>query len=286
MANVAGTGGAGGSVYGRPRPTHQFKATPAMLPPGAPPRKAEIDKLVGLSFTATGKGSALLAKRFKAMNLSPDELDYVKHSSASRGAVARRKANPLNTEVATALQFGINPHVFKHPIARLKGRGEFAPSDIVGRDAAGNPVRGYASMIPWFGGGEGKAAEQIIKPTTQKIIPTAKTLGQTATEGLTGARGLRATQEKLRSLERGSRAREYAKALQQNPTMKGHQEASQLLAGELPKMKFGGFQDFTPETLDAMTRAVADHPDLQPFTQKRAIDALGKIHEGKVPTKG
>lgn len=427
MANVAGTGGAGGSAYGRPRP------------PAVPNRKAAIDKLVTQSFTATGKGQSVLAKRFKAMNLSPDELDYVKQSSGTRGAAARHKADPWGDMVANALQFGINPHVFQHPIARLEGKGQFAPTDTVAHDAAGKPIKGYASMVPWLGGGEGQAAEEITsavkprvfpvvrdpitgrpglanpagtaadyhnlmprgehlyhstsesglarirkeglqpgkarkgevtgvyfaedgtsvtslrpdsartgdvllrvkrsnvqtettdmyepgsgfeehvsrdpvpashleylgadggwhplplpkphpltagKPTVQKIVPTAKTLGETASEGLQGAKGLRATQEKLRSLERGSRAREYAKELQANPTMAGHQRASQLLAGELPKMKFGGFQDFTPETLDAMTRAVADHPDLQPFTQKRAIDALGKIHAGKVPTKG
>lgn len=283
MANVAGSGGSG-----------FWKAPPqSPKPTSAPSRKAAIDKLVSQSFTATGQGTALIAKRFKAMNLSPDELDYVKHSSATRGKAARQKADPWGDMVANALQFGINPHTLQHPIARLEGKGEFAPKDTVGRDASGKPIKGYASMLPWFGGGEGKAAEEITsvakahplisaKPTGVVLGP--KTLSQTATEGLQGTKGLRKTQEKLRSIEKASRAQEYGKALQQNPTIAGHHEASQLLAGKYPELHFGGYEDLSPETLDTMTRHVADS-DLLPLSQKRAIDGLKKIHGGKLPTK-
>lgn len=147
-----GAGGVAAPTRDKVAPPVQFHASPAMLPPGDPRRKAEIDRIVGETFTSSPKKTAELAKRLLGLHPSADETAYIADSSAQRGDAAIAKANPLNPAIASALQMGINPHTFRHPIARLKGEGEFAPTDVVGHDAQGRPIRGYASVVPWFGG--------------------------------------------------------------------------------------------------------------------------------------
>lgn len=141
--------------------------------------------------------------------------------------------------------------------------------------------------VPRMGVDEGPKPHPLLaKPTVQRgLPPTVKTLGEAVTGGLTGTRGARGEQEILRSQERGARADAYAKALQANPTVAGAKEASSLLAGEYPKVRFAGFNDFTPEAQNAMVKAIADHPMLQPFEKKRATSAITKIVNGHVPAK-
>src|SRR5207248_1533611 len=97
-----------------------------------------------------------------------------------------------------------------------------------------------------------------------------KTLGETATEALTGAKQVRAGQESLRSPVRAERAQAFAKGLQENPTMAGAGKASSALAGAYPRLDFGGFKSFSPEALDAMVKHISEHPSLEGlgFSQK------------------
>lgn len=158
----------------------QFKATPKMLPPGSSQRKAVIDKLVTRSFTATGRQTSQIAAQLAGLHLSKEEERYARLSSGTRGDAAIRKADPVGQGVAQALQFGINPHTLQHPLQRLEGKGQFAPTDVVGRDAAGKPIRGYASSLPWFGGGEAAGLKAANAATH---LPRRVSLGGTGEGG-------------------------------------------------------------------------------------------------------
>jgi len=151
----------------------------------------------------------------------------------------------------------------------------------LGREVRG--LGGGAFGVPFMA--VGKDGEPI-KATTQKTTPTAKTLPETVTEALKGAKNLRAQQEAGYSEERGRRFKAFGAALQENPTMAGAKAASAHLAGPLPKLHFAGFEQFDQPALDAMVKHIVDHPLLREGQQKQAIDALAAVKEGLVPTRG
>lgn len=113
--------------------------------------------------------------------------------------------------------------------------------------------------------------------------PTAKTLGESVTGALKGARTTRAQQETLRSEEKTVRVKAYGKRAQEDPSLAGHLAAKSELAGKYPELNFEGFKEFSPEAFDAMSTHITDHPTLQELDKSRGKDALVKVMAGKLP---
>lgn len=106
-----------------------------------------------------------------------------------------------------------------------------------------------------------------------------------AREALGGAASARARQESLRSEERARRAGEAEQALQAEAGQAGHYAALHRLRGELPKLQFGGFENFDQESIDALFDHIGTHPYLRTFEKIRAQNALLGVLNGRVPTR-
>lgn len=102
--------------------------------------------------------------------------------------------------------------------------------------------------------------------------------------GMKGVPRKRATQEALRSQERGKRAAAYNAALKNGNGIAAHRQALAQLKGELPKINYDGFQELTPDALDHLVNVVRDHPHLMPFQKATLIEALDKSTHGNLPT--
>lgn len=186
----------------------------------------------------------------------------------------------------TALDIAVPGHHFisayEHPIARLEGKGAFKPKP--GEIMGGND-------FPWLGGpaeglvGDATEAASSVKAVQGKLVSNPKTLGETVTGALQGAKQTRAAQDVLRSGEKAKRIKEYERISQANPTAAGHREASQALAGKYPTLDWNNFQQFSSETIDQLHKYLVDHPDLSGFDVKRGRDAIDKAYAGTVPTK-
>jgi hypothetical protein len=114
---------------------------------------------------------------------------------------------------------------------------------------------------------------------------TAGELGKQVREGLRGAKAARTAQDKLYSAERGSRAGQASEVMSELGGQAGHRAALAKLKGELPKLQFGGFENFDQSGLDALFTHIQNHPTLRTFEKIRAQSALRNVVDGKVPTK-
>lgn len=124
---------------------------------------------------------------------------------------------------------------------------------------------------------------RVVKGTTTP--ETAGELGKQVREGLRGAKTARTEQDKLYSVERGKRAGAADQAMKDLGGVAGYEAALGHLKGELPKLQFGGFENFDQAGLDALFTHVQNHPTLRPFEKLRTQGALLNVLDGKVPTK-
>jgi hypothetical protein len=279
---TSGRGGAAapkGSVYDQPPPSLQPEAKPL-----GPTGKVTSTP----NFRGAQRGS-MPAFRQTVTHLpkgpSQADLTFQSARNAIGPAALKQASNPRIAALqqilgdATGIPSAVNAARTHNAVALAGNAAMLFPFGRIGKAIKGGVD--VAKAVE-----DATRAERTIKAVVQKgPAPTVKTLGQTVTEGLQGARGSRTAQEILRSQERASRSQAFGKSLQANPTMAGAREASQHLKGEYPKVRFGGFQDFSPEAQDAMVKVIADHPMLRPFEQKRATAAIAKIVDGQTPAK-
>jgi hypothetical protein len=95
---------------------------------------------------------------------------------------------------------------------------------------------------------------------------------------------LRKKQERLYHAERSIRAGNAEVAMKQGG-MVGYKAALGTLKGELPKLRFNGFDNFDQAGLDALFTHVQAHPTLRPYEKINAQTALLGVLQGKVPTR-
>lgn len=110
-------------------------------------------------------------------------------------------------------------------------------------------------------------------------------LRTSVTQGLRGADRARREQDVLYSQERSARARAAAQAMQESSGVTGYHAALGELKGELPKLKFGGFENFDQSGLDALLTHIQQHDTLRPFEKIRAQGAIMHVLGGQVPTR-
>lgn len=133
--------------------------------------------------------------------------------------------------------------------------------------------------------GFSKTARAARKAERAAALPEPPSVaGAQVKAALPGARIVRGKQEAGYSAERARRAKEAAAIMRDNPGIEGHRAALDALRGELPKINFGGFQELTPDALDALAKHVHEHPHLMPFQKITAVSALEHAATGKVPT--
>lgn len=280
-------GPAGPAVKAPPKPAPRFpngRPQPELKPAGP-----------------TGKVTVVPQPRLSQRGYMPPTRTIVTHAPkgpSEADLIFQREANAIGPKAVAA---AANPRVAALQAALGQATGIPALTHAV-RTHNALATAGDAAMLLPFGRigeavkaavGVGKAAEEAAKiggaakAVEGSVAPTAKTLGESAIEGLQGAKQVRAGQESFRRPVRAERAQAFGKALQANPTVEGARQASAALKGKYPSLEFGGFKGFSPETLDAMVQHIAEHPSLQglEFSQKRAIDAVRGIAAGEVPTR-
>lgn len=141
--------------------------------------------------------------------------------------------------------------------------------------ASGHPL--LAARAPSF--------RTPLVPRGATTPETAGDLGLQVREGLRGAKAARVEQNKLYSVERGARAAAAEKTMTELGGQVGYQAALGKLKGELPKLRFGGFENFDQAGLDALFTHIQQHPTLRPFEKIRTQTALLNVLDGKVPTR-
>src|SRR5262245_8363225 len=110
-------------------------------------------------------------------------------------------------------------------------------------------------------------------------------------EKLTEAESQYAEEQALRSVETGSRS-QAERDVYEELIAQGHSPAeadriaSRELAGAYPKLRYKGFDDFSPEAIDDMVKEVRAHfTGNRNLTGKRAVRAItDAVEKGKVPT--
>jgi hypothetical protein len=137
---------------------------------------------------------------------------------------------------------------------------------------AGEPMS-LATLVP----------EELHTSLQSRLTPDAQ-----IAETLPATMRHRVAQEGLYSSERSKRFQKYIEAYRAaGGGVAGHLRAKQELKGELPKLRFEGFNDFSPEALDEMANRIYDHPELSTGQKARATDAiLDAVTKGKVPQRG
>lgn len=247
-------------------------------------------------------GNALLAKEQAATarqaagkNPSIDPIGALLHGTASpaqRQAMAAGvgvNAKPVGAPVFNPISLGIDqllkaPSIVSHAsdvgtrLAHPKpGVALPGPLDILLSGAVGVPRGGLEEPHP----------RMVPKVPKGETTPgTAGELGKQVREGLRGASGARKQQDKLYSAERSKRVGAAATAMEDIGGVAGHKAALAQLKGELPKLQFGGFENFDQAGLDALFNHIQAHPTLRPFEKIRTQTALSKVLNGSVPTKG
>lgn len=119
---------------------------------------------------------------------------------------------------------------------------------------------------------------QVVEPVSAAVVRSS----------LKGAKVVRGKQEAGYSLERSKRfaaARAYLDD-QTLPPAERVRLAKQQLAGELPKIKFEGFNQLNEQSVEALQKYVLDNPHLLEGQKIRASDALANALTGTVPTRG
>lgn len=260
MANVAGTGNGGGSVYGRSRPTSpktQLKdpglsMTPAVTP--APNQRSDQAKAQRTAIQQKGKGGiGGFVSEWTGPSL--EHLLATGHVSSPGG---------------TALDIASFLPVFRGPRALLKGLKAVKAAEEAGAVAEA-ATRARRVDIP-------KVPKGTVTPET------GGDAGLRVREGLRGAGAARNAQNKLYSAERSVRAAKAEHAMQDIGGIEGHHAALESLKGELPKVDFAGFKNLDSESILSMIEHAQKHPDLLPLDKVTTVRAITKAVSGKVPT--
>lgn len=170
-------------------------------------------------------------------------------------------------------------------LANLALHGD-APNDW--KDAAGLGL-GVAGIVPFGRGVRGagagiKAGLKARDEAEAAVRLGPKTLDETVQEALEGAPEAIAAQNKVYSQERAARAQGAMKAYYDNGGgTAGRNAALGELKGALPKIDWNGFTEFTPETVDRMTRHVFEETDLQFYEKVRLAAGLDRVVSGRAP---
>lgn len=133
-------------------------------------------------------------------------------------------------------------------------------------------------------GGSGRGGGRAPSGALFQGPPSEDPLPKEVRRRLRGAVKLRREQEVLRRAERGRRAGAASEAMEKGG-MAGYEAGIEELRGELPKLRFGGFDDFDTNGLDALLTHVQNHDKLRPFEKIRTQTAILNVLGGKVPTK-
>jgi hypothetical protein len=155
---------------------------------------------------------------------------------------------------------------------RSWGTRQAAPADLT-KDVRGGVFPGFGRL--WGGKAAAVAKAKPGVAGAEKIV-----------DALPAARRARLQQEKLRRVERGTRAANSEAVGGTVGGQAGYKAALAELKGELPKLRFGGLDgQFDQAAADKLFTHIQKHADLRPYEKLNAQRALSAILEGKVPTK-
>jgi hypothetical protein len=173
-----------------------------------------------------------------------------------------------NHRLQAALNLGIDEVPVRVIRAKIRGR------EAVKRAVPGTPGEAGQYLSPSAIGVGGRPLGGTL-PGAEKIV-----------DALPAAKRARLQQEKLRRVERGSRAAKSEAVGETVGGQAGYKAALAELKGELPKLKFGGLDGkFDQAAADKLFTHIQKHAELRPYEKLNAQRALSAILEGKVPTR-
>lgn len=265
MGNVAGSGG--GNIFDKKASGKRYSRVP----------RGPVER-VGPSLNPA-HAAAVAAHALLHGTASPEERAAIKQRTLVGGTVF----NPVTLGIDAVLHLPGQVSKAHDTAVRIAHPSTNPPS--LGQNVEG--LLGGAFGVPLMRlKKDGTPAPNVPRVPKGTATPeTAGDLGQQVREGLRGAKQARTKQETLYSAERGRRSRAADRAMTNLGGRAGYEAALQELKGELPKLKFGGFDNFDESGLDALFTHIQGHPELRPFEKIRAQQALLHVTSGRVPTR-
>jgi hypothetical protein len=220
-------------------------------------------------------------------------------SVTQHGKSLDARGKPSPTVEATAVLDNLATPITGVPFSRTNVGKAVLHGDLSGFKDTVAPPHGGAGQVnagigPFpikAGGALDRAVSKVLGKEAPAVAPKPLTPAPTAlgapaevTAKLAEAKKLRQKQEFLYRQERGKRAGAAADAMQAGGR-EGYQAALGELKGELPKLRFGGFENFDADGLDALFTHIQTIPSLRTYDKLNAQKALISVLDGKVPTR-
>jgi hypothetical protein len=232
--------------------TQQALKFHGLTPPGKSPGRTEV------SYGSGGLIGELATIPFKAVATAANVAGYVNPAAAVLEA-------PLTIEQTL--------NAIKSSRESAK-RGDYFPAATLAGLSTG-PLSPFRRGAP---------KEPLPKGPLPKEPPPVLGTPEEVSAKLTTAKQARRKQEQLYRQERGRRAVAAEEAMKAGG-QQGYEAALQELGGQLPKLRFNGFDNFDQAGLDALFTHVQTHPTLRPYEKINAQTALLGVLQGKVPTR-